>query len=478
MIFSITKFPVKVPSSARKNAAPAVIPTCADFCGRKERGFHNRRSIRLRGYDYTSAGAYFATICLNERIAHGSLPQYGRISPQTGEILPDFDFPTLGTVENNVMVLNDFGKIVEKYILEIINNTDKFSNIRIGEYVIMPDHVHAIIEIGHIPGNNNTSVDNTRNRTRSGRPTCLPILRNDNLPNSQQCSPNSQRCSQFRNDNPQTGQILSANRGRHTGLPLRSASGNCPPAVELGTVIQWLKTMTTNEYIKNVKTRGWMPFEKRLWQRNYYERIIHDDIGYAKIERYIRKNPVSWKYSKRRILQQKSAFTLLEVLVVVIIIGILAALAYSSFMDLIFTSRAKEAAQTMRTFAERALAEGKRQNKKVELGLNGSNIRYNTVIVSGTAEILETPAVTAALGNNFSKNYSTALSCGDASNIPQFAGNKVKSKLTIGISSLEQEDGYFAACDGRDYCAAAVKVKNKNSFVACIKKGNSAWEAL
>jgi putative transposase len=34
--------------------------------------------------------------------------------------------------------------------------------------------------------------------------------------------------------------------------------------------------MTTNEYIRAVKTLGWPPFARKLWRRDYYERIIRD----------------------------------------------------------------------------------------------------------------------------------------------------------------------------------------------------------
>lgn len=52
--------------------------------------------------------------------------------------------------------------------------------------------------------------------------------------------------------------------------------------------------MTTNMYIRGVKHHGWQPFNKKLWQRNYYEHIIRngDDLGI--IREYIRYNPLRW----------------------------------------------------------------------------------------------------------------------------------------------------------------------------------------
>jgi len=206
---------------------------------------HNRHSIRLRGYNYANSGGYFVTICLNQRIpanlrgGQTYFQQKGqtRRSAPTGSVTanPHFDFPTFGVVENGIMVLNDCGKMIEKYILEIINNTDKFSNIEINEYIVMPDHIHAIIEI--------------HNHVKSVGADL--------------------RVCPFTTNQPQ-------------------------PQIQLGTIIQWFKTMTTNEYINNVKTINWQPFCKRLWQRNYYESIIHNETEYAKIAEYIRKNPINY----------------------------------------------------------------------------------------------------------------------------------------------------------------------------------------
>lgn len=66
-----------------------------------------------------------------------------------------------------------------------------------------------------------------------------------------------------------------------------------PSPVTLGTIIQWFKTMTTNEYLRHVKTDHWVPFPKHVWQRNFYERIIRNEQEYFKICNYIKNNPQS-----------------------------------------------------------------------------------------------------------------------------------------------------------------------------------------
>jgi hypothetical protein len=64
------------------------------------------------------------------------------------------------------------------------------------------------------------------------------------------------------------------------------------PTAELGTIIGELKSIITNEYIKNVKQNNWPKFNKRLFQRNYYERIIRNEKEYFIYKKYIKENPV------------------------------------------------------------------------------------------------------------------------------------------------------------------------------------------
>ena len=63
--------------------------------------------------------------------------------------------------------------------------------------------------------------------------------------------------------------------------------------------MQWFKTMTTNAYIRGVKTKGWEPFQARLWQRRawqerYYERVIRNENELFEARRYIVGNPSKW----------------------------------------------------------------------------------------------------------------------------------------------------------------------------------------
>ena len=122
---------------------------------------HHRHSIRLQNYDYANIGAYFITICCQNRINHfgninvnanvgaGSACPIAKPNSQTqtnlhiakrmvGQANP------APTVTANMVDLNEFGKIVDA---EWKNLTIKYPNVNIGEYIIMPNHFHGIIEI-------------------------------------------------------------------------------------------------------------------------------------------------------------------------------------------------------------------------------------------------------------------------------------------------------------------------------------------
>ncbi|MCL2283081.1 MAG: hypothetical protein FWC26_07160 [Fibromonadales bacterium] len=232
---------------------------------------HHRHSIRLRNYNYANAGAYFVTVCLNQRIpkirrrnagqqfvAQGQLyiaqGQPRRVAPTVMQM--GFDFPTFGVIENGVMILNDSGKMIQQIWNEI---SQYYANAKFKEFVVMPDHIHGIITI------NNQNSTNNVGATLRGCP-----LYNDIFPICHDIHPD--------------------------------ANAIHPDAtVSLPQMIYCFKTRTTNQYIDGVKTLNWMPFNKRLWQRNYYEYIILNEKEYVKIAQYIRNNPGLWEKNTAKI---------------------------------------------------------------------------------------------------------------------------------------------------------------------------------
>lgn len=71
-------------------------------------------------------------------------------------------------------------------------------------------------------------------------------------------------------------------KGAHMGAPLQK-------------VVQWFKTMTTNEYIHGMKYRHWQPFSGSLWQRSFFEHVIRDEDSLNRIREYIATNPQRWE---------------------------------------------------------------------------------------------------------------------------------------------------------------------------------------
>jgi REP element-mobilizing transposase RayT len=66
-------------------------------------------------------------------------------------------------------------------------------------------------------------------------------------------------------------------------------------APTLGDIINWFKTMSTNEYIHGIKSYGWQQFKGKLWQRNYYEHIVRNEDSLNRIREYVANNPLKWE---------------------------------------------------------------------------------------------------------------------------------------------------------------------------------------
>lgn len=62
----------------------------------------------------------------------------------------------------------------------------------------------------------------------------------------------------------------------------------------LQDAMRWFKTMTTNEYIREVKKGNLKPFDKKLWQKSYFDHIIRSEQDYKEIWQYIENNPSRW----------------------------------------------------------------------------------------------------------------------------------------------------------------------------------------
>jgi hypothetical protein len=66
----------------------------------------------------------------------------------------------------------------------------------------------------------------------------------------------------------------------------------------VGDMVGAFQSIVTVEYIRGVKQHGWQPFNGKLWQRNYWEHIIRDELSYQRISEYIINNPKNWDNDK------------------------------------------------------------------------------------------------------------------------------------------------------------------------------------
>lgn len=63
-------------------------------------------------------------------------------------------------------------------------------------------------------------------------------------------------------------------------------------------MLDWFKTMTSNDYICGVKAGAYAPFHKRVWQRGYYDHVVRNGMDLDATRDYVMNNPVKWKLDK------------------------------------------------------------------------------------------------------------------------------------------------------------------------------------
>jgi REP element-mobilizing transposase RayT len=158
-----------------------------------------RRSLRLQGYDYAQAGAYFVTTCTQNRTC------------------------LFGEVADGSMRLNSAGELAAT----VWNNVlERFPGIELDMFVVMPNHLHGII-------------------------------------------------------------VLSDSAGAATRV-----------APTVGGVVGAFKSLFTLRFVEGVKSKRWPAFDRRVWQRNYYEHVIRDERDLARVRRYIDENPLRWEFDE------------------------------------------------------------------------------------------------------------------------------------------------------------------------------------
>ncbi len=187
---------------------------------------HHRHSIRLKYYDYSQPGAYFITICTHNRVC------------------------LLGKIKNGQMILNKFGMIAKQCWLDIPSH---YPNVKLDEFVIMPNHIHGIIVI------KNVGVQN--------------IEPNKNIVGVQNIEP------------------------QHNIEPLQNKYQKIIPC-SIGSIVRGYKIGVTKWFLQNTNIVN-------VWQRNYYEHIIRNEREFNKIREYIINNPLKWELDIENPQRQK-----------------------------------------------------------------------------------------------------------------------------------------------------------------------------
>ena len=185
-------------------------------------------SARLQNYDYSQPGDYFITICTKNHENY------------------------FGKIENDIMLINDFGKIVNDCWHDLPNH---YHNLILDKFVIIPNHIHGIMMI------NNNAVINGNVQTGLS-PVC-------------------------------TGPVCAENTkpGVETGLrPVSKGMNKNNKFHGIPEFIRALKSFSSRRIneLRNAKY-------PEIWQSRYYDRVIRNDDELDRIREYIIDNPANWK---------------------------------------------------------------------------------------------------------------------------------------------------------------------------------------
>ena len=207
-------------------------------------------SARLQSWDYGANGAYFITICTAHREHYfGEIVELG--------LDATVETPNLGISTPTpvpTMQLSEIGKLAEQFWMEIPNH---YHFIELGNFVVMPNHVHGILIIDK---NDNGLVDSVDS-----------VVETPNLGVS--------------TEKPNANTNADANKTNRTA----NASEKWKPNT-IGSIVNQYKRICT---INARKIHA--GFE---WQTRFYDHIIRDSAEFERIQNYIANNPLNWKDDK------------------------------------------------------------------------------------------------------------------------------------------------------------------------------------
>jgi len=217
-------------------------------------------SIRLQGYDYSQPGAYFITIVTHNRQC------------------------LFGNIVDGEMMLNEFGVLVKNEWLKtgIIR-----PNIVIDAFVVMPNHLHGILII--------TGNDDGRG-FRGGGDGRDTLQRVSTTKSEMESDTKSDMESDTKSDMESNMESdmesnMESDMESDTGMGTKTMEQFGKPTTNsIPTIVRLFKSTTTKQ-INQLRQTPMQP----LWQRNYYEHIIRNEIELNRIRQYIIDNPKKWK---------------------------------------------------------------------------------------------------------------------------------------------------------------------------------------
>ena len=203
-------------------------------------------SSRLKNWDYGENGAYFITICTRNRECF-----FGEIVSKNDE---------------DEMQFNEIGKIANKLWLEI---PDHFPFVELGNYQIMPNHLHGILII------DKKNVDNDVVETLQ----CNVLIDNEKTLESKE--------ETLQSDSEKT---LHCNVSTENKIKNAQMAKISPKSGTISTIIRSYKSVVTknSHYIH-------ADFE---WQERFHDHIIRDSESFERIQNYIENNVANWNDDK------------------------------------------------------------------------------------------------------------------------------------------------------------------------------------
>ena len=204
-------------------------------------------SARLLGYDYSASGAYFITICTKNR------------------------HHFFGKIIDGKMHLSKIGEIAHNEWLKTFDLRLDM-NLQMGEFVVMPDHFHAVIIIG---GNGyNMGKDAMHRVSDEGKDAMHRVSMQTDTDNP------------VMHHNPDTGKgAMHRASSQMTAKHRVSTFG--PQSKNLASIMRGYKSAVTMQARVMDENFG--------WQTRFYDHIIRDATAFEIIQRYIARNPEKWE---------------------------------------------------------------------------------------------------------------------------------------------------------------------------------------